>query len=570
VTLCGWVDTYRDFGGLVFIDLRDRYGLTQVVFSPAFAEIHEIARSLRNEDVIRITGEVVARPADMQNPKLATGDIDVRGRQLEVLNKSKTPPFFPTQPDLPNEELRLKYRFVDLRRPAVQQALILRHKMCKATRDYFDERDFLEIETPMLGRSTPEGARDYLVPSRVHEGCFYALPQSPQIYKQILMVAGYDRYFQLAKCFRDEDLRADRQPEFTQIDVEMAFVQQEDILSTIDGLMARLVKTLRGTELSLPLPRLTHREVMERFGNDKPDLRFGLELTCLGDIAKECDFGVFKSTIANGGRVRGFCVSQAAEKYSRKQIDELTAFVQQYGAKGLAFFRVKDGELDSPIAKFFSAQHQQEMIARFNAKPGDLLFCVADTFKVSCAALSALRNRLGKELSLYDPQELKIAWVLDFPMFQWNDEEKRWDAEHHPFCQPVEEDIPFLESDPGKVRAQSYDLVCNGYEAASGSVRIHDPAVQQKIFNLLGISNEDAEARFGFLLEALRYGAPPHAGVALGLDRWVMLFLASDNIRDVIAFPKTQKAGDMLTGAPAPVDLRQLRDLHIQVDVPKN
>ncbi|MFO1042568.1 MAG: aspartate--tRNA ligase [Planctomycetaceae bacterium] len=569
VTLCGWVDTYRDFGGLVFIDLRDRYGITQVVFSPSFAEIHEIARGLRNEDVICVTGEVVARPADMHNPKLETGEIDVRGRQLQVLNKSKTPPFFPTQLDLPNEELRLKYRFVDLRRPTVQQALILRHRMSKATRDYFDENNFLEIETPMLGRSTPEGARDYLVPSRVHEGSFYALPQSPQIYKQILMVAGYDRYFQLAKCFRDEDLRADRQPEFTQIDVEMAFVQQEDILTTIDGLMARLVKTLRGTELKLPLPRLTHREVMERFGSDKPDLRFGLELIDLGDIAGACDFGVFKTTIANGGRVRGFCVSQAAEKYSRKQIDELTEFVKQYGAKGLAFFRVKEGELDSPIAKFFSAEHQQAMIARFGAKPGDLLFCVADTFKVSCAALSALRNRLARELNLFDPQELKIAWVLDFPMFQWNDEEKRWDAEHHPFCQPVDEDIPLLETDPGQVRAQSYDLVCNGYEAASGSVRIHDPAVQQKIFNLLGISNEDAEARFGFLLEALRYGAPPHAGVALGLDRWVMLFLASDNIRDVIAFPKTQKASDMLTGAPAPVDLRQLRDLHIKVDVPK-
>ena len=569
VTLCGWVDTYRDFGGLVFIDLRDRYGITQVVFSPSFAEIHEIARGLRNEDVICVTGEVVARPADMHNPKLETGEIDVRGRQLQVLNKSKTPPFFPTQLDLPNEELRLKYRFVDLRRPTVQQALILRHRMSMATRDYFDENNFLEIETPMLGRSTPEGARDYLVPSRVHEGSFYALPQSPQIYKQILMVAGYDRYFQLAKCFRDEDLRADRQPEFTQIDVEMAFVQQEDILTTIDGLMARLVKTLRGTELKLPLPRLTHREVMERFGSDKPDLRFGLELIDLGDIAGACDFGVFKTTIANGGRVRGFCVSQAAEKYSRKQIDELTEFVKQYGAKGLAFFRVKDGELDSPIAKFFSAEHQQAMIARFGAKPGDLLFCVADTFKVSCAALSALRNRLARELNLFDPQELKIAWVLDFPMFQWNDEEKRWDAEHHPFCQPVDEDIPLLETDPGQVRAQSYDLVCNGYEAASGSVRIHDPAVQQKIFNLLGISNEDAEARFGFLLEALRYGAPPHAGVALGLDRWVMLFLASDNIRDVIAFPKTQKASDMLTGAPAPVDLRQLRDLHIKVDVPK-
>ena len=569
VTLCGWIDTYRDFGGLVFIDLRDRYGITQVVFSPSFPEMHAVARTLRNEDVICVTGEVVARPDDMQNLKLSTGEIDVKGRQLEVLNKSKTPPFFPTQADLPNEELRLKYRFVDLRRPAVQQALILRHQLSKATRDYFDELQFLEIETPMLGRSTPEGARDYLVPSRVHEGCFYALPQSPQIYKQILMVAGYDRYFQLAKCFRDEDLRADRQPEFTQIDVEMAFVRQEDILMTIDGLMARLVKKLRGTDLKLPLPRLTHREVMERFGSDKPDLRFGLELTDLGDIAKACDFGVFKATMESGGRVRGICVPQAADKYSRKQIDELTEFVKQYGAKGLAFFRVKDGELDSPIAKFFSAAHQQAIISKLDAKPGDLLFCVADTFKVSSAALNALRLRMGKELNLYDPQELKIAWVLDFPMFQWNDEDKRWDAEHHPFCQPVDEDIPLLETDPGKVRAQSYDLVCNGYEAASGSVRIHDPAVQQKIFNLLGITNEEAEARFGFLLEALRYGAPPHAGVALGLDRWVMLFLASDNIRDVIAFPKTQKASDLLTGAPATVDLKQLRDLHIKVDAPK-
>ncbi|WP_397571355.1 aspartate--tRNA ligase [Schlesneria sp. T3-172] len=569
VTLCGWVDTYRDFGGLVFIDLRDRYGITQVVFSPSFAEMHAVARSLRNEDVIKVTGEVVARPADMQNLKLETGEIDVKGRQLEVLNKSKTPPFFPTQSDLPNEELRLKYRFLDLRRPGVQQALILRHKLSKATRDYFDEQQFLEIETPMLGRSTPEGARDYLVPSRVHEGSFYALPQSPQIYKQILMVAGYDRYFQLAKCFRDEDLRADRQPEFTQIDVEMAFVKQDDILKMIDGLMARLVKVLRGTDLPLPLPRLTHRDVMERYGSDKPDLRFGLELIDLGEIARDCDFGVFKSTIEANGRVRGFCVPGAAEKYSRKQIDELTEFVKQYGAKGLAFFRVKEDGLDSPIAKFFSPEHQQAIITKLQAKAGDLLFCVADTFKVSCAALSALRLRLGKELNLYDPQELKIAWVLDFPMFQWNEEEKRWDAEHHPFCQPVEEDIPLLQTDPGKVRAQSYDLVCNGYEAASGSVRIHDPAVQQGIFNLLGITNEEAEARFGFLLEALRYGAPPHAGVALGLDRWVMLFLASDNIRDVIAFPKTQKASDMLTGAPAPVDLKQLRDLHIKVDVPK-
>jgi aspartyl-tRNA synthetase len=569
VTLCGWVDTYRDFGGLVFIDLRDRYGLTQVVFTPSNVDVHTLARTLRSEDVIQVSGTVALRPADMVNPKLTTGEIDVKGATLVVLNKTKQPPFVPgvSDDELPNEELRLKYRFLDLRRPTLQHALILRHKMAKGVRDYFDEQQFLEIETPMLGRSTPEGARDYLVPSRVHEGCFYALPQSPQIYKQILMVAGYDRYFQIARCFRDEDLRADRQPEFTQIDVEMAFVKQDDILSTIDGLMARLVKELRGQELALPLPRLTHREVMERFGSDKPDLRFGMELIDLGEIASACDFGVFKNAIAGGGRVRGINVKGAAEKYSRKNIDELTEFVKQYGAQGLAFFRVKDGTLDSPIAKFFSAEHQQAIIAKLSAAPGDLLLCVADSFKVTSAALSALRNRLAKELSLYDPQSLAIAWVLDFPMFQWNEEENRWDAEHHPFCQPVEEDIPLLATDPGKVRAQSYDLVCNGYEAASGSVRIHDPAVQQGIFDLLGISADQAELKFGFLLEALRYGAPPHAGVALGLDRWVMLFLASDNIRDVIAFPKTQKAADMLTGAPSTVDTRQLRDLRIKVDV---
>ncbi len=569
VTLCGWVDTYRDFGGLVFIDLRDRYGMTQVVFTPSNVDVHSLARTLRSEDVIQVSGTVALRPADMVNPKLATGEIDVKGATLVVLNKTKQPPFVPgvSDDELPNEELRLKYRFLDLRRPTLQHALILRHKMAKAVRDYFDEQQFLEIETPMLGRSTPEGARDYLVPSRVHEGCFYALPQSPQIYKQILMVAGYDRYFQIARCFRDEDLRADRQPEFTQIDVEMAFVKQDDILSTIDGLMARLVKELRGQELALPLPRLTHREVMERFGSDKPDLRFGMELIDLGEIATTCDFGVFKNVMAGGGRVRGINVKGAAEKYSRKNIDELTEFVKQYGAQGLAFFRVKEGTLDSPIAKFFSAEHQQAIITKLNASPGDLLLCVADSVKVTSAALSALRNRLAKELSLYDPQTLAIAWVLDFPMFQWNEEENRWDAEHHPFCQPVEEDIPLLATDPGKVRAQSYDLVCNGYEAASGSVRIHDPAVQQGIFDLLGITADQAELKFGFLLEALRYGAPPHAGVALGLDRWVMLFLASDNIRDVIAFPKTQKAADMLTGAPSTVDTRQLRDLRIKVDV---
>ncbi len=571
VTLCGWVDKYRDHAGIVFVDLRDRYGKTQVKFSLADnTAAQDSARGLRYEDVIQVTGAVVERPADMHNSKIPTGDIEVKATDLRILNKSKTPPFEPDTQTLPNEELRLKHRFLDLRRPNLQQTIVLRHKLTKVVRDYFDEHNFLEIETPMLGRSTPEGARDYLVPSRVHPGCFYALPQSPQLYKQILMVAGFDRYVQIARCFRDEDLRADRQPEFTQIDVEMAFVQREDILTTIDGLIARLVKDLQGKQLKLPLPRYSHADVMERYGSDKPDLRFGMELHDIGDIAAGCGFGVFKSTIEKGGRVRGLKVDQAAEKYSRKNIDELTEFVKNYGAHGLAFFRVKSAtELDSPIAKFFSAEDQQEIITRLQAVAGDLLFFVADTPKVTGAALAALRSRLGKELNLYDPSEICVAWVLDFPMYAWNEEEKRWEAEHHPFCQPVEEDIPLFDTDPGKIRAQSYDLICNGYEAASGSVRIHDPAVQQRVFNFIGITPDDAETRFGFLLEALRFGAPPHAGIALGLDRWVMMFAGTDNIRDVIAFPKTQKASDMLTGAPSDVDARQLRDLHIKLDVPQ-
>ncbi|MFO0917134.1 MAG: aspartate--tRNA ligase [Planctomycetaceae bacterium] len=571
VTLCGWVDKYRDHAGIVFIDLRDRYGRTQVKFSLTDnSEAQALARGLRYEDVIQVTGAVVERPADMHNPKMSTGDIELKATDLTILNKSKTPPFEPDTTALPNEELRLKHRFLDLRRPDLQRLIILRHQLTKVVRDYFDENQFLEIETPILGRSTPEGARDYLVPSRVHPGAFYALPQSPQLYKQILMVAGFDRYMQIARCFRDEDLRADRQPEFTQIDVEMAFVAREDILQMIDGLIARLVKSLQGKDLPLPLPRYSHAEVMEKYGSDKPDLRFGLTLIDIGDIAAGCGFGVFKSAIEKGGRVRGLKVEQAAEKYSRKMIDELTEFVKNYGAQGLAFFRVKSAtELESPIAKFFNADDQAKIIAKLQAQAGDLLFFCADTAKVTSAALAALRNRLGKELKLYDPSEISVAWVLDFPMYAWNEEEKRWEAEHHPFCQPVDEDLPLFETDPGKIRAQSYDLICNGYEAASGSVRIHDPAVQQKVFNFIGITPDDAETRFGFLLEALRYGAPPHAGIALGLDRWVMMFAGSDNIRDVIAFPKTQKASDLLTGAPSDVDTRQLRDLHIKIDAPQ-
>lgn len=566
VTLCGWVNNYRDHKGIIFIDLRDRYGLTQVKFNlEDSSEIQKEASQLRYEDVVKVIGEVIARPEDMYNPKMDTGEVEIRVNELEVLNKSLTPPVLPSAPDLPHEELRLKHRFLDLRRSELQRAMILRHKFTKVVRDYFDSHGFLDIETPILGRSTPEGARDYLVPSRIHEGCFYALPQSPQIFKQILMIGGMDRYMQIARCFRDEDLRADRQPEFTQIDLEMAFVEREDILSIVDGMIEEIMNQMRGEKVSLPLPRYSYHEVMERFGSDKPDMRFEMELTDIGDIAKECGFSVFNKTVEGGGRVRGLVAPGAADKYSRKKIDQLTAYVGEYGAKGLAFFRIKEGALDSPIAKFFSEEHQKAIIEKMNAKDGDLLFFVADKCSVTSAALSALRNRLGKELELYDPKEICCLWVIDFPLFTYNEDEKRWDAEHHAFCSVVPEDVPLLETDPGKVRAQSYDLVVNGYEAASGSIRIHDPKVQQKIFDLMDIKEEEAEERFGFLLEALRFGAPPHGGLALGLDRWVMLLCGYDNIRDVIAFPKTQKASDLLSGAPAEVDPRQLRDLHIQV-----
>jgi aspartyl-tRNA synthetase len=571
VKVCGWVNNYRDHGGLIFIDLRDRYGLIQVVFDPKDSvEAHELAGSLRNEDVIQANGVLRLRAEDLINPNIASGKLEIRAKELIIHNKSKTPPFEPTGENIPNEELRLKYRYVDLRRPQLQEAMKLRHQLCKATRDYFNGLDFLEIETPIMGKSTPEGARDYLVASRVHPGEFYALPQSPQLYKQLLMVGGLDRYYQIARCFRDEDLRADRQPEFTQIDVEMSFVEQEDILTTIDGLVAAMVKEVRGIDIELPLPRLTYAESMERFGNDKPDMRFGMELADISDIAAKCGFGVFNKTIENGGKVRGLNAKGAAEKYSRKMIDELTAWVGDFGAKGLAFFRVKEGALDSPIAKFFSEGEQQAIIEMLGGENGDLLFFVADTAKVVSAALSNLRVRLGKELELYDPMDVNVLWIVEFPLYSWSDEENRWQAEHHPFCYPNVEDLEKFDTDPGSMRAQSYDLVCNGYEAASGSVRVHDPQVQQKIFNFIGIAEEEAEERFGFLLNALRYGAPPHAGIALGLDRWIMIFLANDNIRDVIAFPKTQKASDLMSEAPSCVDLQQLDDLSIKLNLPED
>jgi aspartyl-tRNA synthetase len=568
VTLCGWVDSYRDHGGGVFIDLRDRYGKTQLYAGPeSGADAIHLAKSLRSEYVISVTGKVMHRLEGAVNPKLPTGEIEVIPARLTLLNKSLTPPFLPTGTELPNEDLRLKYRYLDLRRPEMQQALILRHKIVHGMRRYFDEHGFIDVETPILGRSTPEGARDYLVPSRVHNGSFYALPQSPQLYKQILMMAGFDRYVQVARCFRDEDLRADRQPEFTQLDLEMSFITADDVLALLDGLVARIAKDVLGLDVQLPLPRMTYDEAMERFGHDAPDLRFGLELKDITDIAAACSFNVFKGCAEHGGRVRGINAKGAAAKYSRKNIDELTEFVKNdFGAKGLAWFKVEaDGSLASTIAKNFSPELLQQIGQRLEAAPGDLLLFVADKWEVTCKALYAIRKRLGEELQLYDPKTMHCSWIVEFPMFAWDEEEKTWAAMHHPFTAPRTQDLELLKTDPGKCRAQAYDLVINGSEAGGGTIRIHDPETQSKVFELLGIDREHARERFGFLLDALAYGAPPHGGIALGIDRWVMLFAGLDNIRDCIAFPKTQKATDLMTEAPGTVDPRQLRELGIQI-----
>jgi aspartyl-tRNA synthetase len=574
VTLCGWVDTVRDHSGVLFVDLRDRYGRTQVVFGPeSGTENQEIARSLRSEFVIRVTGVVAPRPEGTINPKLDTGEIELRTRQVELLNRSLTPPVSPAiaARELPGEDLRLKYRYLDLRRPEMQETLVLRHRVIKAMRDYFDEHAFIDIETPMLGRSTPEGARDFLVPSRVHLGKFYALPQSPQLYKQILMIAGYDRYVQVARCFRDEDQRADRQLEFTQLDLEMSFVQADDVIGIIDGLMAKLAKELLGLELKLPLPRMTYDEAMERFGHDAPDLRFGMELVDLTDLAAQTEFRVFRATADSGGRLRGINAKNAAGRYSRKDIDELTNYVvQNFGAKGLAWFRVEpDGSLWSPIAKNIEPDVLSGIAGRMGSEPGDLLFFVADKFEVTCKALYGLRKRFGEELALYDPKTMHFSWIVEFPMFAYDDEEKCWAAMHHPFTAPRPRDLAMLSTEPGKCRAQAYDLVINGYEAGGGTIRIHDPQTQQQVFNLLGIDQTKARDRFGFLLDALAYGAPPHGGIALGIDRCVMLFAGLDNIRDCIAFPKTQRASDLMTEAPGSVDPKQLRELSLKIDANK-
>ena len=567
-TVCGWVDSYRDHGGGVFLDLRDRYGITQIVAGPdSGPELIEEAKKLRSEDVLRVTGNIAQRPAGQDNPKLDTGQIELRITELEVLNRSKQPPFTPSQSDLPGEDLRLKHRYLDLRRREMQQTMLLRSRIIKIMRDYFEEHNFIDIETPILGRSTPEGARDYLVPSRVHRGHFYALPQSPQLYKQIMMVAGYDRYVQVARCFRDEDLRADRQPEFTQLDLEMSFVTADDVMNMVNGLMARLADELLGLKLSLPLPTMTYDEAMENYGHDAPDLRYDMRLIDCTDLAAEAEFRVFKSVADAGGKVRCINGKGAASLFSRKRIDELTAYVQEdFGAKGLAWFKVEsDGKLASPIAKNFSDSLLARFAERTGAEPGDLLLLVADNWDVTCKALYGLRKRLAAELKLYDPKEMHFSWVVSFPMFDYDDEEQRWVAMHHPFTAPRAEDLPRLQESPGECRAQAYDLILNGSEAGGGTIRLHDAEVQATVFRLLGIDKEQARERFGFLLDALEFGAPPHGGIALGIDRIVMLFAGLDNIRDCIAFPKTQRAADLMTEAPGRVDERQLRELGLRI-----
>lgn len=567
VHLLGWVQRRRDHGGLIFVDLRDRSGIVQVVFGPEqMGDKFSVVESLRSEFVISVRGQVIVRPEGMVNPNLATGEIEILADSLEILNKAKTPPFYIEDQVDVDETVRLKYRYLDLRRPEMQAVFKIRHQVTQIMRNFFDQLGFYEIETPILQKSTPEGARDYLVPSRVHPGEFYALPQSPQIFKQLLMVAGMEKYFQITRCFRDEDLRADRQPEFTQLDLEMSFVEVEDILQMMEQLIVRIFAEMTGQEIAAPFLRLTYKEAMDRFGSDKPDMRFGMELIDVGDIVGKSGFKVFAGAVANGGSVKCIC-AKGCSGMPRREIDDLAKFVAAYKAKGLAWIVLTEEGLKSPITKFFTEDEIKALLERTRAETGDVLFFVADTYPVVCDALGHLRLELGKRLDLIPENMLQFLWVTEFPLLEYDEEQQRYVAIHHPFTAPMDEDLPILETEPHKVRSKAYDMVLNGTELGGGSIRIHRREVQEQMFGLLGLSTEEAVAKFGFLLEAFEYGTPPHGGIAFGLDRMIMLITGKDNIRDVIAFPKTQSASDLMAQAPSAVAEKQLKELHIKTNI---
>jgi len=569
IVLMGWVDTRRDLGGVVFIELRDRSGVIQVVFSPEHnPEVHQLSAKLRSEYVIAVKGKLSPRPDDSINKNLTSGNIEVYASHLEILNSAKTPPFEIADDINVDESLRLKYRYLDLRRPKMQQNLRLRHKVTKFMRDYLDRNDFYEIETPILTKSTPEGARDYLVPSRVQPGNFYALPQSPQIFKQILMLAGYEKYFQIARCFRDEDLRGDRQPEFTQLDVEMSFVNQEDVLNMLEGLVVEMIKEVKGIDIPSPIKRLTYHQAMNLYGSDKPDTRFGLELTDLTELMAECGFNAFADLAKQGGSVKALKLPKMSDM-ARNELDNLRAKAVKFGAKGLTWFIFnEDGSLKSPVAKFFTEEEVNKIKETAAAENGDVLLVVADKFKVVCDVLGRFRLDFGKKLNLIDETKYDLMWVVDFPVFEWNDQENRWDAMHHPFTSIKAEDIGFLDTDPGRCRANAYDLVLNGNELGSGSIRIHNRDMQERIFRTYNLTEEQIKNKFGFMLDAFEYGCPPHGGIALGLDRLVMILAGEANIREIIPFPKTNTATCLMTEAPGNVDNNQLKELHIKTVEP--